>query len=197
MVATVSTQTPIVRSTAESVLVTIYKLTIGQFAEVPLPTTSSINENSNSPPQEDICNAPVRQGAPWPNAGSASENLFETRKDWLISPTPVPTPAPTIKAEEQPKIAAIPHVMVMPKQTTEKCSWDCIAPSAKNEDEPREEDWDGDLQNQPRMHAKIFSAPSPSHSPNHNHSYSHKASSAPSHRKASHHSTFWTGILNK
>ena len=123
MVATVSTQTQIVRSTAESVPVTIYKLVTGQFAEVPHPTNRSINKNSNPPLLEDIPNAPFRQGTPWPNAGSASENLFETRRNWQIPPTPVPTPVPTIKTEEQPKIAAIPHAMVIPKQTTEKCSW--------------------------------------------------------------------------
>ena len=85
---------------------TVYKLAMGQFAEVPHPTTRSLNDNP--PPLEDIPSAPFRQGTPWPNAGSASENLFETRKDWPIPPTPVPTPAPTIKTEEQPKTAAIP-----------------------------------------------------------------------------------------
>ena len=77
MVATVSTQTPVVRSTAESIPVTVYKLAMGQFAEAPHPTTRSLNDNP--PPLEDILSAPVRQGTPWPNAGSASENLFETR----------------------------------------------------------------------------------------------------------------------
>ena len=80
MVATVSTQTPIVRSTAESVPVMVSKLAMGQFAEVPHPTTRSLNDNINLLPLEDIPSAPDRQGIPWPNAGSASENLFETRK---------------------------------------------------------------------------------------------------------------------
>ena len=94
MVATISTQTPIGRSTAESILVTLYKSATGQFAEDPGPTTKPLNENSNPPPPEDIPSAPVRQGTPWPNAGSVSDKLFETRKDWLIPLTPVPTPAP-------------------------------------------------------------------------------------------------------
>ena len=96
--------TPI--STGESILVTVYKLAMEQFAEVPCPTNRSLNDNTNPPPLEDIPSAPVRQSTPWPNAGSASENLFKTRKDWPITPTPVPTPTPTIKTEEQPQIAA-------------------------------------------------------------------------------------------
>ena len=92
----------------------VYKLAMGQFAEISHPTPRSLNDNTNPPPLEDIPSAPVRQGTPWPNAGSASENLFQTRKDWLIPLTPASTPPPTIKTEEQPKISAIPHAMVMP-----------------------------------------------------------------------------------
>ena len=154
-VATINTQTPVVRSTAESILV--HKLAMGQFPEVPHPTTRSLNDNL--PPLEDIPSAPVRQGTPWPNAGLASENLFKTRKDWTIPPTPVPTPAPTIKTEEQSKIAAIPSAMVIPKQATEKCSWGPHCPICKNEEEHGEEDWDGDLHNQPRMCPQKLSAP--------------------------------------
>ena len=145
MVATISMQTPMVRSTADSILVAIHKLAMGQFVEVSCPTTSSTSDNP--PPLEDIPSVPVRQGNPWPNAGLASENLFETRKDWPNPPTPVPTPIPTIKTEEQPKIAAIPHAMTMPKQATEKCSWGPHCPICKNEEEHGEEDCDGNLQN--------------------------------------------------
>ena len=80
---------------------------------------------------EDKPSAPVRQGTPWPNAGLASENLFETRKDWPILPIPVPTPAPGIKTEEPPQVAAIPSAMVMPKQATEKWSWGLHCPFAR------------------------------------------------------------------
>ena len=69
--------------------------------------------------------------------------------------TPVPTPAPTIKTEEQPKIAAILYAMVMPKQATEKCSWRLHCPICKNEGHG-EGDWDGNLQNQPRMYPQNF-----------------------------------------
>ena len=60
---------------------TVYKLAMGQFGKVPHPTTRPQNEGYNPPPLEDIPNAPPRQSTPWPNSGSASENLFETRKD--------------------------------------------------------------------------------------------------------------------
>ena len=80
-VATVSTQTPTTRSTAESIPVMAYKLATGQFDEVPHQTTRPQNEGSNTPLLEDIPNAPPRCSTPWPNSGSTSENLFETRKD--------------------------------------------------------------------------------------------------------------------
>ena len=38
-----------------------------------------------------------RESIPWPSTGSASENLFETRKDWPICPSPTPTSAPTVE----------------------------------------------------------------------------------------------------
>ena len=62
MLATVSTQTPMVRSTAESILVTIHKLAMGQFAEVPHPMIRSISDNPQ--PLEDIPSAPVGEGTP-------------------------------------------------------------------------------------------------------------------------------------
>ena len=128
--------------------------------EVPYPTTRPKNEghpltqNSNPPPLEYIPSAPARQGTPWPNAGSASENLFETRKDWPIPPTPVPTPAPTIKTEAPPQVAVILHAMMRHKQAAEGCSWGPCCPICKNEEEHKE-DWDGNNQReQPRMHPK-------------------------------------------
>ena len=71
--------------------------------------TRSLNDNPL--PLGAVLHAPVRQDTPWPSAGSLSENLFETMKDWPIPSTPVPTPAPTIRTEEQPKTAAIKKSM--------------------------------------------------------------------------------------
>ena len=70
MVATVSTQTPVTRSTAESILVMVYKLATGKFAEVPYPTARPQNighpsiQGTNPPPLEDIPNAPSQTGYP-------------------------------------------------------------------------------------------------------------------------------------
>ena len=135
-VATVSTQTPAARSTAVSVPVTVYNLATGQFAEVPCQTTRPQNEGSNPTPLEDIPNAPPRQSTPWPHPGSTSENLFLNRKDWPIPPAPAATPAPTIKAEKPPQVAAIPHAMVMPMR---ECSWGPHCPICKNEEEYKED----------------------------------------------------------
>ena len=127
-VATASTQMPVVRSTVTSIPVMVYELKTGKFVEVPYPTARPQNkghpstQSSNPPPLEDIPNAPIRQSTPWPNTASASENLFETRKDWPIPPTPAPTPFPTVKTEAPPQVAVIPSEMVTPKQNTEKCS---------------------------------------------------------------------------
>ena len=58
MVATVSTQTLIVKSTAESIPVMVYKLAMGQFAEIPHQTPRSLNDNTNPPPLEYIPGCP-------------------------------------------------------------------------------------------------------------------------------------------
>ena len=92
--------------------------------------------DNNPPPLEDI---PTRAGTPWPGAGSTSENLFESRKDWPIPPTPTSTP--TIKFEAKCHKAAIPHAAMAPKQI-EKYGWGPNCLICKN----IEEDWDGDLQ---------------------------------------------------
>ena len=143
-VATVSTQTPVVRSTVESIPVTVYILVMRKFAEILCLATRSQNEGSNPQPLEDMPNAPVRQSTHWPNSGSASKNLIETRKDWPIPPTPAPTPALNVKTEEPPQDAAIPHTMVMPKQVAEKCSWGLYFPICKKEEEHKE-NWHGNV----------------------------------------------------
>ena len=89
-VTTTSTQTPVVKSATTSILVMVFNLATAKFAEIPYPTGRPQNEgnpsvhDSNPPPLEDIPNAPVIQDTPWPSTESASENLFEARKDWPI-----------------------------------------------------------------------------------------------------------------
>ena len=139
MTATTSTQTQTTGFTATAIPVTVHKLATGQFPEAPCPTSL-----------EDIPKAPIRHGTPWPNAGSTSEDLFETRKDWPIPPTPAPTSVPTMKTEAQPQVAAIPKVMIAPRQAGRNCTWGSHCPICE-EDREHEEDWDGNLQNPPRM----------------------------------------------
>ena len=67
------------------------------------PPQGGSSADNNPPPLEDT---PTRAGTPWPRAGSVSENMFESRKDWPIPPTPTSTP--TIIVEPQPHEAAIP-----------------------------------------------------------------------------------------
>ena len=45
-----------------------------------------------------------------------------------------------------PHITAIPHAMVMPKQTGEKCTWGLHCPICIKEEEEGMEDWNGDRQ---------------------------------------------------
>ena len=106
----------------------------GKFQENPPQGGSSADDNP--PPLENI---PGRAGTPWPETGSTSENLFESRRDWLIPPTPTSTP--TIKVEAQPHKTAIPCATVALKQIKEKCGWGPNCPICEN----IEEDWDGDL----------------------------------------------------
>ena len=127
-VATTSTQMPVTRSATTSILVMVYKLVTGQFVEDPYLTPRPQNEGHSLTQTPTLCHwktYPVPQLDRVPlgsNMGSASENLFETREDWWIPPTPVPTPAPTIKREVPSQVAAIPYVMVRPKQAAEGCS---------------------------------------------------------------------------
>ena len=108
-----------------------------KFAEVPYPSERPQAEenpsidDSNLLSLEAIHNAPVRQDTPWPSIESAPENLFETRKDWPIPPTP----APTVKTEVPLQTAVIPHAMVMPKQVVEKCSCGPHCPMCIKEEE--------------------------------------------------------------
>ena len=121
MTATISTQTQTTGFTMTAIPVTVHKHATGQFPEVPYPTVKSSVQKP--PALEDIPKDPNRQGAPWPNAGSTSENLFKTRKDWPIPPTLAPTSVPSVKTEAPPQVAAIPKGMVTPRQAAKDCTW--------------------------------------------------------------------------
>ena len=78
--ATTSTQMQTTGFAATAIPVTMHKLATGQFAEASSPTARSMNGGhpsvQNPPPLEDIPKASDRQGTPWPNVESTSENLF-------------------------------------------------------------------------------------------------------------------------
>ena len=96
-------------------------------------------------------------------------------------------PAPTVKTEASPQVAAIPHAMATPKQVAEKCSWGPHCPICKNEEE-HEEDWDDDRQKEPpRMYPQNNQHPQ---SQNIQHPH-HKTLSTPSHLM------YLTNTLNK
>ena len=96
----------------------------GKSQEI-LPQGGSSADN-NPPPLENI---PTRAGTQWPRAGSMSENLFESRKDWPIPPAPTSTPTIKVKAQSHEKL--IPHATVALKQTKEKCGWGPTCPIYK------------------------------------------------------------------
>ena len=118
MTATTSTQTQTTGFATTTIPVMVHNLQQVSFQRLPIVRSSV----QNPPPLEDIPKASVRQGTTWPNAGSTSENLFKTRKDWPIPPTPAPTSAPTMKTEAQPQVAEIPKVMVVPRQPAKNCT---------------------------------------------------------------------------
>ena len=105
-VVTVSTQTPMVRSTAESIPVTIHKLAMGQFAEVPHPTTRSISDNP--PPIENIPKVPVRQGAIGPMQVQHQRICLKPRWTGLFFLLQSPHPPPPSKQKNNPKLQQSP-----------------------------------------------------------------------------------------
>ena len=159
MTTTTPNQTQTTGFTMTAIPVTVHKLATGQFAEAPYPTVRSSVQNP--PPLENIPKDSVRQGTPSPNAGSTSENLFETRKDWSIPPTPASTSVPPVKTEAPPQVAAIPKAMVTPRQAAENCTWGPHCPICKTEEGHGEEYWDGNLQNTQRMQPQNIHQPQP------------------------------------
>ena len=110
-----------------------------------LPLTPTLHHLRTYPlPQSD-------RGPFGPIQGQPPENLLKVRKDWPIPPTPLPTPAPTIKTKAPPHVTAFSHAMVRPRQAVEDCSWRLHCQMCKKDEECKE-DWDCDMQKeQPRM----------------------------------------------
>ena len=150
MPVTTSTQIQTTGFTATIIPVTVHKPAAGQFPEASCPTVRSSVQSP--PPLEAIPKGPIRQGTPWSNAGSTSENLFETRKDWPIPPTQSLTPRQAAK-----NCTCRPHL------------------STCEEDREHEEDWDGNLQNPSGMLPQNGHQPQPQ-------SYQHAQPQHPSHQ---------------
>ena len=74
----------------------VYKLAMGQFAEIPHPTPRTLNDNSNPPPLEDIPSAPTRQDTPAPMKDQPQRICSKQGRTGQFPQTPVPTPTPTI-----------------------------------------------------------------------------------------------------
>ena len=168
--STATTQIPMMKSAAMSIPVTVYNLAKGKVEGIPHPTgrpqaEENPSAHSCSPPQqrpqpEAVPYAPifqVREGTPWSYTIPASTNLFAARADWPIPPLQIPT-VKVDKASVPPRVAAIPHAMVLPKPQNnrpaeEKCTWQPHCPICKKEEEEGTEDCNGGrLENQQMNH---------------------------------------------
>ena len=100
--------------------------------------------------------------------------------------------------------------MTMPKQATQKFSWGLHCPICKNE-EHGEEDWDGNLKNQPRMCSQNLQPQTTQNPQLQNlNAHSHKPLSIPNHkavnmlrneipscRTIKNQLTFWIGVQKR
>ena len=138
--STTTTLMPVVKSAATSIPVTVYNLVQGKFEGILYPTgRPQVEENPSAPscnmPQQrqqpeatpNVTNFQVREDTPWPNTVPASTNLFEARAKWPIPPAETPKVVKMERTEVPPRVAAIPHAMVMNKPQNnrpveEKCT---------------------------------------------------------------------------
>ena len=129
---TATTQMPVVKSAATSIPVTVYNLVQGKFEGIPYPTgRPQVEENPSVPscstskqrqqPETtpNVTTFQVREDTPWPNTMPDSTNLFEARANWPIPPTETPA-VKMEKTEVPPRVAAIPHAMVLNKSQNNK-----------------------------------------------------------------------------
>ena len=152
---------PVVKSAAMFIPVTVYNLAkeksdgVPYLTERPQAEKSPSVHNFNPAQPEAIPNIPTfqaREDTPWPNTIPASMNLFENRADCPIPPLQTPS-VKVEKAEDPPRVAAIPHAMVLPKQIEEKCTGGPHCPICKKEEQEGTEDRNSNRQkDQPRNH---------------------------------------------
>ena len=145
---TASTQMPVVKFAATSIPVTVYNLEQGKFEGIPYPTgRPQVEENPSIPncnpsQSEATSNAPtfqLREDNPWPNTASLYESIQSQGR--LANSTCANTHCESRKKTEvPPRVAAIPHAMVLPKpqnnrSTEEKCTWGPHCPICRKEQE--------------------------------------------------------------
>ena len=160
----------------------VYKLKTGQFAENPCLTT---RPQIKAPTLHHwkTCPVPQLDRVPLGQMHGQPQRTY-LRPERPSPPAPVPTLAPTIKTEEPPQVAAILHAMVMPKQATEKCSWNHIAPFARMRKNTKRTGM-AICRTNLECTSKIFSASS------------HRTLGTPSHRIASSHFMSPIGMQNR
>ena len=162
--ATATTQIPVTKSAATSISVTVYNLAQGRFKAIPNPTTKfqegegpfalSYNNPQEQQPEAvpTVITLQNREDTQWPNTMPASTNLFDARVSWPIPPTETPAVVKIEKTEVLPRVAAIPHTLVLNKlqnnqdnrTAEEECKWVLHCPICTKEEGT--EDWNGNRQ---------------------------------------------------
>ena len=131
---------PVVKSAATSLPVTVYNLVQGKFEGIPCPTgrpqeeenpsahSCNLSQQRQQPEAAPtVTNPQTREDTRGPNIMPVSTNLFEARASWPIPPSETPTVVKVEKTEVPPRVAAIPHALVLNKPQNnrpvkEKCT---------------------------------------------------------------------------
>ena len=169
--STATTQMPVTKSVATFIPVSVYYLAQCKFKGIPYPTTRfQEGEGPSAPsfnnPQEQqpeavptVTTLQNREDTPWPNTMPASTNLFGAKASWPIPPTETSAVVKMEKTEVTPRLAAIPHALVLNKPqinqsnrpAEEECRWGPHCPICTKEEGT--EDWNSNRQeNQQRTH---------------------------------------------
>ena len=120
--STATTPKPVTSSAATSIPVTVYNLAQVNFKGIPNPQ----EQQPEATPT--VTTLQTREDTPWSNTMPASTKLFNAKKSWPIPPTDTPAVVKMEKTEVPPRVAAIPHTLVMNKPQNnrpaeEECIW--------------------------------------------------------------------------
>ena len=114
------------------------------------PSCNTTQQKQQPAAAPTVTNLQTREDTPWPNTMQASKNLLKARASWTIAPTETPTVVKMEKTEVPPRVATIPHALVLNKPQNnrpveEKCTWGPHCPICAKEEEGTE-DWNGNRQ---------------------------------------------------